>query len=256
MLTEWADKWGIAMVNTRGKLVEYAKDLMGAADAAGGHVVIMADYDASGIKIASETPTSIPWIGANDEMLAYFNLDRNRVTISSDTPQNKKYVRYLVENACHPVGDFKRSGESDHRFTHVDIDFIDNARVELDAIIAVVGDERFFQYILDTLKELYPNRDYNRAIDIPKEDLGVKHEEVLTKISDKIENITKSETQDISEELQDTEGFLDVKEKLKEIKDRIAKVFTDNPDYVDFTDKLAELVKSHAFFKEESAGGK
>ncbi len=103
---------------------------------------------------------------------------------------------------------------------------------------------------------MYPNRDYNRAIDIPKEDLGVKHEEVLTKISDKIENITKSETQDISEELQDTEGFLEVKEKLKEIKDRIAKVFTDNPDYVDFTDKLAELVKSHAFFKEESAGGK
>ena len=38
-LAEWADKWGIAMVNTRGKLVEYGKDLMDAADDAGGHVV-------------------------------------------------------------------------------------------------------------------------------------------------------------------------------------------------------------------------
>ncbi len=55
---------------------------------------------------------------------------------------------------CHPIGDYKRSGESDNRFTHVDIDFIDNARVELDAIIAVVGDERFFEYIKDTLKRV------------------------------------------------------------------------------------------------------
>ena len=41
----------------------------------------MADYDASGVKIASESPTEIPWIGANDEMLAYFKLDRNKVAV-------------------------------------------------------------------------------------------------------------------------------------------------------------------------------
>ena len=57
------------------------------------------------------------------------------------------------------------------------LDFLDKERVELDAILAKVGDERFFQYILDTLKELYPKRDYNRAIEIPTDELGAKHEE-------------------------------------------------------------------------------
>ena len=69
VLTDFADKYGIAMVNTRGHLTEYGKDLMNVAKALGAHVVIMADYDATGVKIASESPSEMPWIGANDAML-------------------------------------------------------------------------------------------------------------------------------------------------------------------------------------------
>ncbi len=54
VLTDWADKYGIAMVNTRGHLTEYGKDLMKAAKESGAHVVIMTDYDATGVKIASK----------------------------------------------------------------------------------------------------------------------------------------------------------------------------------------------------------
>src|SRR4029453_10320236 len=35
VLTEWADKYGLAMVNTRGHLTEYGKDLMNAAKISG-----------------------------------------------------------------------------------------------------------------------------------------------------------------------------------------------------------------------------
>ena len=82
VLTDFVDKYGIAMVNTRGHLTEYGKDLMNAAKASGAHVFIMADYDASGVKIASESPTEMPWIGANDHMLRYFHLSRDSVSIA------------------------------------------------------------------------------------------------------------------------------------------------------------------------------
>ena len=81
VLTDFADKYGIAMVNTRGHLTEYGKDLMNVAKASGANVVIMADYDATGVKIASESPSEMPWIGANDAMLEYFNLDRDSVKL-------------------------------------------------------------------------------------------------------------------------------------------------------------------------------
>lgn len=43
VLTEYADKYGIALLNSRGHLTEYGKDLMDAARKSGALVVIMVD---------------------------------------------------------------------------------------------------------------------------------------------------------------------------------------------------------------------
>lgn len=254
VLTDFADRYGIAMVNTRGHLTEYGKDLMEVAKEAGAHVVIMADYDATGVKIASESPTEMPWIGANDRMLEYFSLSRESVAIDSENRANKEYVRYLVQNGKHQDkkdldGKWEK-GELDARFKDVDVDFLDSQRVELDSILAKVGDERFFQYIMDTLKGLYPKRDYNRAIEIPSKELGAKHEEILDTIDRRVESIISGESEKIKNELGDVSGFIDVKEKLKEIKERLRKVLADNPNYEDFAKKLNELVETHPFCRE------
>jgi hypothetical protein len=74
VLTEYADKYGVAMVNTRGYLTEYGKDLMEAANRAGANVAIMTDYDITGIHIASHCPVSMPWLGIDNATLQYFNL--------------------------------------------------------------------------------------------------------------------------------------------------------------------------------------
>lgn len=246
LLTEWADKYGVAMVNTRGHLTEYGKDLMNAAKESGAHVVIMADYDIAGIKIASESPTEMPWIGANDKMLEYFHLDRGKVSIPSTAKQNKDYVTSLVETGIHPA-----NGRRDIRFKDVDIDFLDTQRVELDAIIARTGNERFFQYIMDELKELYPKRDYNRAIEIPHKEIDVKHEKSLELIDNRVKEIIQSEIDKIEKELSDVSGFIDVKEKLVEIKARVGNVLVNNPHYEDFAKKLDDLVRNHPFFKDK-----
>jgi hypothetical protein len=76
VLTEYADKYGIAMVNTRGYLTEYGKDLMTAAKRSGANIVIMTDYDLTGINIASQSPKDMPWIGIDDTTLEYFGLNK------------------------------------------------------------------------------------------------------------------------------------------------------------------------------------
>jgi hypothetical protein len=101
---------------------------------------------------------------------------------------------------------------------------------------------------MDTLKDLYPKRDYNRAIEIPSEHLHARYEESIDMIYDQVRYIICDESNNIKEELCEIPGFIDVKEKLKEIQERLRKVLTDNPDYEDFANKLSELVESHPFF--------
>ena len=246
VLTEWADKYGLAMVNTRGHLTEYGKDLMNAAKISGAHVVIMTDYDATGVKIASESPTDMPWIGANDSMLKYFNIDRETVKIDSETNANKDYVKFLVQKGLH------KDGRRDERFKEVDTGFLDKERVELDAILAKVGDEKFFGYITDMLQELYPTRDYNRAIEIPYDSIHARHEDSIMTITERVAHILNAESDKISDDLASTTGFVNVKEKTKEIQERLKQVLNANPYYKDFADKLNGLIESHPFFSDSS----
>jgi ABC-type glycerol-3-phosphate transport system substrate-binding protein len=45
VLTEYADKYGVALVNTIGNLTEYGKDLIRAIMVSGGHAAILTDYE-------------------------------------------------------------------------------------------------------------------------------------------------------------------------------------------------------------------
>jgi hypothetical protein len=243
VLTDYADKYGVAMVNTRGYLTEYGEELMDAARRSGANVVIMTDYDLSGVNIASNTTRQIPWIGIDEQTFEYFSLDRNSNDIAVQAT-NKKISR-TVEGKVN----------SDSRFSNVDIEFLKKQRVEIDAVLAKVGSERFFGYILDKLKEFYPTRDYNRAIEIPsgaieiENKLGAEHEKSLETIGEQIGQIINKESDQVKLELKQFRGFVDVKEKGNEIKQRLSKVLIDSSNYKDFTDKLNELVNSHPFFK-------
>jgi Protein of unknown function C-terminus (DUF2399) len=236
VITEHADKYGIAMVNTRGYLTEYGNDLMNAASSSGANVVIMTDYDLTGINIASQIPSEIPWIGIDQRTFEYFNLNRdsNDITVQATNVKLSGTVEEKVTR--------------DSRFSDVDIEFLKKKRVEIDAVLAKVGGERLFEFILDRLKELYPKRDYNRAIDIPTE-LDAEHEKSLEIIDKHIGEIIKNESNEVKQELKQFEGFTEVNKKEKEIKQRLKNVLADSTDYKDFTSKLKELVGSHPFFK-------
>src|SRR5215831_12770134 len=145
VLAPYADKYGVALVNTTGYFTEYGKKLMRAAYNAGGHVVIITDYDMVGLHIASKIP-SIPRIGIDEETLNYFGLNKKAPLILSYTPRLKEreFLSYYSDV--------------------IDRDFLEHSRVEIDGVLAAVGSERLWEYIMYKLKQLFPKRDYNRVI--------------------------------------------------------------------------------------------
>jgi hypothetical protein len=236
ILTEYADKYGIAMVNTRGYLTEYGKDLMIAAKKSGANVVIMTDYDLTGINIASQSPKDMPWIGVDDATLEYFNLGRENLTAEATNIRILDSVRKKVAG--------------DDRFKNVDVKFLKEQRVEIDAILAQVGDERFWEYIVYKLKQLYPKRDYNRAISLPeryskeKSDLLPEATKKLVRyIMDLTEDGTKETENAIRAEQQNVDGFLDVQEQKKKNLERLKSALYQYDDMKKLDDKVSDMWK-------------
>jgi len=81
VLCEYADDYGIALVDTQGFLTDYGRDLIEAAGVSGANVAIVSDYDARGIKLAHDAG-DIPRLGVDQEMLDAFGLNKYDSTLS------------------------------------------------------------------------------------------------------------------------------------------------------------------------------
>jgi hypothetical protein len=170
-------------------------------------------------------------------------LTKEEVSIPAESDQYKEYVTKLVKVGRHP---FKakndNAGAFDDRFKNVDLKFLEYRRIEIDAILAKAGGERFFEFIMFKLKEISPNRDYNRAITISTELFNKDNFDLLPEPLKKqfilIQKITDDATEETKEtitaELSKIEGFIDVTEKKEEITKRLADTLSRN-------DKMKEI---------------
>jgi hypothetical protein len=242
VLTEYADKYGIAMVNTRGYLTEYGKDLMTAAKKSGANVVIMTDYDLTGINIASLSPKDMPWIGVDDTTFEYFNLNKENNNLTAEATNTR-----IIDNV-------KKKVAGDERFKNVDLEFLKIQRIEIDAILAQVGDERFWEYIMHKLKQFYPKRNYNRAISLPeryskeKSDLLPKATKKLIRyIMDLTEDGTEETENAIKTDQENVDGFLDVKEQRKKNLERLSKALSEYDDMKKLDDKISYILELPEF---------
>jgi hypothetical protein len=227
-LKEFADKWGIAMVNSRGYLTEFAHDLMMAARDSGANIMIMTDYDLSGINLASKCSEDAIWVTMDDRTLAWFGLDKSR---DSKTLVVAATNIRLIDS----VTDLK---DNDDRFRDIDIEFLKTKRIEINAVIAKVGADRFWKFIVFKLAERYPKRNYNRAIKLPSKDPDADEIDLLPpaikSLFQHIRSIrdTTVETteEEITEEQEEVEGFLEVEEQKKKNIKRVKKVIADDED--------------------------
>lgn len=238
-LREHADKCGIAMVNSRGYLVEYAHDLMNTAKRLGANIIVITDYDLSGVNLASKCTKDIPWVTMDDLTLQYFGLQKDKNIVVRAT--NTKLIDHIEEIM-----------ENDDRFADLDIEFLKTSRIEINAVIAAVGDQRFWNFIMDKLHELYPTRNYNRAIDLPSEDTDIDETDLYPNAIRKLilqvrkiaANAVEETEKKIISEQKNVQGFLDVPKKKQENKDLVIKTIAENENIKKIEARIVELCNS------------
>ena len=231
-----ADKYGVAMVNSRGYLTEYAHDLIEAAQDSGANIIIITDYDLSGVNLASKCSEDIPWVTMNDNTLEYFGLQKDSSLVVRAT--NKKLIDRVEEII-----------EEDSRFADLDINFLRTNRIEINAVIAQVGDLRFWKFIMDKLQELYPTRDYNRAIKLPSEDLENDETDLYTNAirkfilyhRDVVQSAVDDTEKKIEAEQKKVNGFLEVKDQKKKNKELVTKAIAENEEIKKIDSHMAKL---------------
>jgi hypothetical protein len=210
VLFEYADKYGIALVDTQGFFTDYGRDLIEAAEASGANVAVLSDYDASGIKLAHDAG-DIPRLGVDQEMLDYFGLDRENPNLSVPFRAKNDIITPIIDLVSDDT-----------------LQFLRLKKIEIDAILAAVGSERFWEYLIKKLGEYYPTRDYTRVID-PKPEVSKYFPESIKDIQSKlgkyIDLILDDEEENIDSELSEFEGYIeDVGKRRVEIDERYQEI--------------------------------
>ena len=234
-----ADKYGVAMVNSRGYLTEYAHDLMNAANKSGANIIIITDYDLSGVNLASKCSKNIHWITMDDITLRYFGLQKDSNIVVRAT--NKKLIGHVEEIIA-----------QDARFKDLDIGFLKESRIEINAVIAQVGDVRFWKFIMDKLAELYPTRNYNRAIALPSQDLETDETDLypnairrfILHIRKREADAVKESEAKIESEQEEVQGFLEVAIQKQKNKELVMKAIAENEDIKEIESLVTKLCKT------------
>jgi hypothetical protein len=180
-------------------------------------------------------------------------LTRGELSIPTESNQYKKYITTLVKNRKHPHdGKNDNAGKADSRFKDVDLEFLMHRHIEIDAFLAKVGPERFFEFIMYKLEQLSPTRNYNRAIDLSAEFYNRNAIDILpTPVRWLLEHLqivsdaaVAKTTNEARSKMTRVEGFLEVQYKKKEFKKELAKSLVENEDMKLIVTKCEELMRS------------
>jgi len=132
VLADRARKYGIALVHTKGRFTEYGKDLIEVAKDEGSVVSILVDYDVVGESIAKSSRTQTPRIGITRDTITW--LQRNGYPDLTLADVEEEYTPSEYTNDP----------------------YLKHKRIELDSIVAKIGAEGLWRYVLHRLKELGP----------------------------------------------------------------------------------------------------
>jgi len=213
VLEPYADKYGVALINTQGRFVDYVKDFVRAAmeDSV---VVTLLDDDKVGHDMAKST-------------------DATKIGVSKET------VSWLQQNGYPDL----RLKDVQEEYS-LDGGYSRDYRIEIDAILAEVKAEGLWKYIMHKLKELAPF-DLRKAIDMPANEVLYPAElsDFLSYFNEYTNRILKDENEKIDHELEQASELTDIKAKEDEIQQRLDEIVAKDPGMELIVDKLGELLK-------------
>lgn len=229
VLGEYADKYGIALVDTQGALTDYGRYLVQAGEESGANIAILTDYDASGIKIASDAG-DIPRLGVDQEMLDYFGLDNNDPNLSVPMKAAKDVITPIKGLVSSDV-----------------LEFLKYKKVEIDAVLAAVDSERFWEYLIYKLDQHYPTRNYTRVIKSAP-DASKYYPTVIyglhNVIKKYIDLILEDEASEIEDELKEVKGFIeDIDQRRQDIDKRYRVIVDKDETLKEIDEKLTTEIQ-------------
>jgi hypothetical protein len=181
----FADQKGIALLNTRGFLTEYAEMLSKKSEKEGCKVAILSDFDASGLVLAGKAPNAYR-IGIDFETLEELGLDIEDVE-----------EEYKPGNHLKPL---EQGGELAGIYQEEWIDYVATKRVEINSVTEALNDnQKFWDWIVEKLRAKFTNWDYTRAVDIPK----YVRPKVLESLNETFEKIGTATLKEPREKLSD-----------------------------------------------------
>jgi hypothetical protein len=232
-LAPFADEKGIALLNTRGFLTEYASILSVLASKNGCNIVVLTDFDVSGLLIAYNIP-GVYRIGIDFDTLEYFNLSPSQV--EEKYKPEKNHLKPLKDLAAHSSND--NLCET--------LEYLSNKRIEIDSVMAAVNDNaKFWEFILSKLEDKFTTRDYNRAIDIPEYVMPSCLEALNKKVREKCMLIPQRERKKLKKQFSNTRGFLDVKQYNLSIPIHIRKIVESDNGIKPLLSDIENLISKH-----------
>ncbi|HYV51768.1 MAG TPA: DUF2399 domain-containing protein [Candidatus Eisenbacteria bacterium] len=235
VLAPFADKKGIALLNTRGFLTEYATILSELAKKNGCNVAILTDFDASGLLLAKKV-RNIYRVGIDFSTLHYFGL----------TPTEVQEAYKPDNNHMKPLKDiaFNSEEEDEENYALTDcLKFVKSKRIEIDSVLAKVGNPRFWDFIIYNLNKKFPRRDYNRSVKVPEYVILPELEDLAEKVNHKVSEILATERQQIVDELSHVQGFIDTPEQKEEIKARLQSKISSHKDMQPIITRIRSLIE-------------
>ncbi len=219
-LEPFARRRGVALINSRGFIVEYAKELMDLLRVHNANLFQLTDMDASGLLISTKVE-EIPRIGIDHETIVRLGLAFGDVS-----ELYKPHLRHL------------KALPKDLQ------DSVRSYRIEIDSVLAEVGPDKFWEHLEERMVELAPKRDLTRSLDLsinlPDEISGPI--DMLTKY---LKAMGKPKQEQIMMELREWEnGLMDVTEYEQRLQDEIVKSFSNDTRIKELSKALTELVST------------
>ncbi|HEX5977121.1 MAG TPA: hypothetical protein VFY68_07575 [Nitrososphaeraceae archaeon] len=209
-LSHYADEYGIALINTRGFLTENVSILSNLAKKTDGNVAILTDYDISGMLIAIKAPKDVPRIGIDFETLKYLEIENSSLSELEENYEPSESHLKAVENYVEYA---LIDGSSEDSFgLTTNIQYLRHKRIEIDSVIKYVGISRFWTFIIDRLKNEFPIKNYNRAINIPSNVIPEPLEKLTKIVNREVTKILQPCIVDKKKGLENYDGFLPIKE--------------------------------------------
>lgn len=210
LLAPLAAKAGIALIDTKGYVVQYAKKLSDLALKYDGHVAMISDWDSDGLLMAlnvyDKVSKDIYRVGIDWETSD--ELKQMYPELSEELALDKLQEEYKPGNSYKKLEKLPFYGKEERRIYYENLWRLQKWRIEIDSIQRAVGYQKLWAFILKKLEQKFPERNYNRAIDFEAifPDIYLLLGNLLTEMAKPELDVLK---QEIRESLEGFKGFFD-----------------------------------------------